>query len=274
MGEWSGQGIWWVMDYSLVLSAFAHAFGYEKGVNVVKENVLNPVVPTVDSLISTLTWCLEKEPEMAFIALDSGNSKRKEIYPEYKAFRERPPEYHAAYDWCLSDIRDNFSDVVQVVAADGWEADDVMASIALEAVKQGKKCILQSGDKDCRQCLVPGSVNMQVRKRDALGNQGWAFFTAADAETSWGGLKVDQFIDYQILLGDDVDNIPGAPGIGEVTAVKLLKRYGSIANMKEADIPGKTGECLKEFWKSEKMIRSLITLNSGLFHTSMQNVNL
>ena len=273
MGEWSGQGIWWVMDYSFVLSLFSHAYGYTKGNNVVQENVLNPVVPTVDSLISTLTWCLEKEPEMAFIALDSGNSKRKEIYPEYKAFRERAPEYHAAYDWCLQDIRDNFKDVVQVVAADGWEADDILASVASEAVKQGKKCVMASGDKDQRQCLRQGSVNMQIRKRNALGIQDWDFFTADQAETSWGGLKVAQFIDYQILLGDDVDNIPGAPGIGEVTAVKLLKRYGSIEKMKESDIPGKTGECLKEFWKVEPIIRKLITLNDSLFFT-MQNVNL
>ncbi len=273
MGEWANQGICWACDLSYLASLFWASFSYTQGSRVVQDNVLNPVVPTVDSVISTLTWCLEKEPEMAFVVLDSGNSKRKEIYPEYKAFRERAPEYHAAYDGILRDLRDNFCDVVQVVAADGWEADDVMASIAAEAVKQGKKCILLSGDKDFRQCLKSGSVNMQVRGRDGLGKPEWKFFTAADAEVSWGGLKVEQFIDYQILLGDDVDNVPGAPGIGEVTAVKLLKRYGSIEKMKESDIPGKTGEILKSFWKVEPTIRQLITLNTDLFYT-MENVNL
>ena len=273
MGEWSNQGIWWCCDLSWLASLFFSSFSYTSGSKQQPENVLNPVVPTVDSVISSITWCLEKEPEMSFIVLDSGNSKRKEIYPEYKAFRERAPEYHASYDGILRDLRDNFSDVLQVVAADGWEADDVMASIANEAVKQVKKCVIMSGDKDLKQVLRSGSVNMQIRKKDGLGRPAWDFFTAKDAETSWGGLKVDQFIDYQILLGDDVDNIPGAPGIGEITAVKLLKRYGSIEKMKESDIPGKTGECLKDFWKIEPVIRSLITLNSGLFF-EMQNVNL
>ena len=273
MGEWSGQGIWWCCDLSIVLSSFYESFSYTRGSKTVEENILNPVVPSVDSAISSITWCLEKEPEMAFIALDSGNSKRKEIFPEYKAFRSRPPEYHAAYDGILRDLRDNFQDVLQVVAADGWESDDVMASIANEAVKQGKKCIMMSSDKDMRQCLKSGHVKLQIRGRDGLGHPDWKDFLAGDAETSWGGLKVEQFIDYQILLGDDVDNIPGAPGIGKVTAVKLLKRYGSIEKMKESDIPGKTGECLKEFWKSEQMIRQLITLNDKLFY-DMINVNL
>ncbi len=271
MGEWSGQGIWWVLDYSFVLSLFSAAYGYEKSDRVVEENVLNPVVPTIDSLISTLTWVLDKDPEMAFIALDSGNSERKKIYEPYKAFRERAPEYHAAYEGCLYDIRDNFSDAVHVVAADGWEADDVMATVAKMATQAGKKCVMCSGDKDMRQLLRKGSVNMQIRARDELGKPTWRFFTAEEAEISWGGLRVDQFIDYQILLGDDVDNIPGAAGIGEKTAVKLLKQHDSIENMKVADIAGATGKVLKEFWKDEPMIRSLITLRDDV---NIQNVEL
>jgi DNA polymerase-1 len=273
MCEWLGQGIWWVLDYSHCVSLFYNSYARDGGPRTIEENVLNPIRPTIDSVISTITWCLEKEPEMAFIALDSGNSERRKIYTEYKAFRERAPEYHACYADTLSDLKDNFGDVLQVVAADGWEADDVMASIARLAVEHGKKCIICSSDKDLRQCLRAGSVNMQIRTKDGLGRPDWGFFTADMAEASWGGLKVEQFIDYQILLGDDCDNIPGCDGIGEKTAVRLLKQYGSIAKMKEQtdEIPGKIGKALKEFWEIEPVVRKLVTLKTDV---DFQNVEL
>lgn len=264
MGEWSGQGIWWAMDFSIVLSMFYSSYSYDRGSRSQVENVLNPVAPTIDSLVSSLTWVLDKEPEQAFVVLDSGNSVRKQIYEPYKAFRSRPPEYHAAYEGALKDLRDNFLDAVRVVCADGWEADDVMATIAKQAVASGKKCVLMSWDKDVKQCLRRGHVNMQVRSKDGDGLPTWGFLTADEAEISCGGIRVDQFVDYQILLGDDVDNVPGASGIGEVTAVKLLKKYESIENMKKEEIPGKNGQALKEFWNQEPIIRQLITLNDSV----------
>lgn len=234
--------------------------------------MLNPVIPTVDSVMSTITWCLEKEPEMAFAVLDSGTSERRKIYPEYKAFRERPPEYHAAYAGVLEDLKHNFADLVQTVCAAGHEADDTMASIAKLAVDSGKKCILATGDKDLRQVLRHGQVNMQIRTKDEMGRPDWGFFTAEMAENSWGGLKVEQFIDYQILLGDDCDNIPGCKGIGEKKAVSLLKKYGSIAKMKEVvdEIPGADGKNLKAYFADlEPTVRKLVTLRDDV---DFQNV--
>lgn len=250
------------MDASFCLSQTAAAFGCISPSTRIEENALNPVKPTVDTISQVLMYCLDKEPEMAFICLDSGKSKRRDIYPDYKAFRERPPEWHAAYEWFLKDLRDNFSDVVQVVACPGWEADDVMASIARMATESGKRAVLCSGDKDMRQCLRKGSVNMQIRNKDEFGRPDWGFLTAEAAEISWGGLRVDQFVDYQILMGDDVDNIPGCPGVGEKTAVSLLKEYDNIENMKKADIPGKVGKNLKEYFATlEETVRFLVTLN-------------
>lgn len=269
--EWKDQGIWWCLDISHILSVFFESFSRNYGTRVVDENALNPVVPTVDSVISTITWCLDKEPEMAFAVLDSGNSERRKIYPEYKAFRERCPEYHAAYDGLLRDLRDNFADVIHVVAADGWEADDVMATIARMARENGKKCVIASSDKDLRQCLRKGEVNMQIRTKDGMGKPTWGFFTAEMAEASWGGLKVEQFIDYQILLGDDCDNVPGCKGVGEVKAVNFLKKFGSIEAMKTAEILGADGKSLKEFWPLEPTVRKLITLNDQV---DFQNVDL
>ena len=104
-----------------------------------------------------------------------------------------------------------------------------------------------------------------------MGRPDWGFMTADMARNSWGGLEVSQFIDYQILLGDDCDNIPGCDGIGEKKAVRLLKQYGSIENMKKTEIPGAEGKKLKEFWKIEPMVRQLITLNDKV---DFQNVKL
>ena len=221
----------------------------------------------MDSTISAITWSLERGPEMAFICLDSGRLDRRDIYPEYKAFRDRAPEYHACYADTLKDLRDNFSDTVQVVAAPGHEADDVMATIARMAVESGKKCILMTGDNDLRQSLRKGSVNMQIRTKDEMGRPDWGHFTEDLAVNSWGGLRRDQFIDYQILLGDDCDNIPGCDGIGEKKAVRLLKQYDSIAKMKEVvdDIPGADGKKLKAFFMDqEPIVRQLITLRTDV----------
>jgi len=272
MSEWRGEGIWWCIDISYVASLFFSSYSYKGGERSVEENVLNPVTPSVDSVISTIMWCLEKEPEMAFAVLDSGESERRKIFPEYKAFRERPPEYHATYAGILEDLKNNFADLVQVVCAAGHEADDTMASIAKMAVASGKKCILATGDKDLRQCLRAGQVNMQIRTKDEMGRPDWGFFTADMAEASWGGLKVEQFIDYQILLGDDCDNIPGCKGIGEKKAVSLLKKYGSIAKMKEVvdGIPGADGKNLKAFFtEMEPTVRQLVTLRDDV---DFQNV--
>lgn len=272
MNEWEGQGIWWVIDYSYIVSRMYHSFSRSPKDQEYEQNCLDPVKPTIDGTVGLLMWGLDQSPEMTFIALDSGNSWRRSIYPEYKAFRERPPEYHACYAGCLEDIKLNFLDVTQTVAADGFEADDVIASVAKMAVDSGKKCIITTGDKDTKQCLRRGSVMMHHPIRDAMGLSDWGYFNADMAEASWGGLKVEQFVDYQILLGDDCDNIPGCKGIGEKKAVSLLKKYGSIAKMKEVvdEIPGADGKNLKAFFlDQEPIVRQLVTLRDDV---DFQNV--
>lgn len=248
--EW--KNIWWVCDISYLSRLFFHSY-INTEVDFAKK--------TVDSVMSEITWCLEKEPAMAFLALDSGESVRKNLFPGYKIGRQPPPDgFFACYD---AIIRDCVNLGLNVVAADGWEADDVMATVAQLALKDNKKCVLMTNDKDVRQCLKHGLVTSQRRLRDSLGRPCWGWMTAADAEKDWG-LSVNQFIDYQILWGDSTDKIPGVEGVGEVKARGLLKQYGTIEEMKKHLIPGKVGENLKAFWSKEPVVRQLVTLNENV----------
>lgn len=220
-----------------------------------------PVPHAVDFAMQTIMWLIEQGPYMFFAMLDSGTSERQRWHPTYKAFREKTPEYSACYELTLSDIHENFSDIVHVVAAAGWEADDVAATIARETVASGKKCVIVGNDKDYYQLLRPGSVTMRVRKNDSWGRPSWGWMNAQSAVNKWDGLKIEQFVDFQVLTGDDVDNVPGVKGVGDKTAAGLLKQHGSIEAIKAAKIPGKLGENLQEFWPIEPMVRKLITLN-------------
>lgn len=255
MPQWSD--IWHVCDLSYLARMFFSSY--------VANNV-DFVRKTVDSVISNITWVLEHEPARMFVALDSGDSERRRIHPLYKISRPTPPpEYYGCYDAILHDLRENFSDAVEIVGSPGWESDDIMATVAKEATGLGLRTILMSNDKDLRQCLRPGKVVIQLRKRNALGDATeWRFFNTQDAETDWQCLW-QRFIDYQVLVGDDqVDRIEGAPGVGPKTASELLIQYDSVANMKTIEIPGALGKKLAEFWKKEPTTRSLVTLRDSI----------
>ena len=255
MAKWSG--IWHTLDLSYLARMGFASFS---------ANNSDYIPKTVDWVVQTVMWVLEHEPDRMFIALDSGDSERRKIYPLYKIGRPSPPpEYFGCYEAILNDLIVNFGDQVEIVSSPGWESDDVMATIAKSAVDLGVKAVIMSNDKDMRQCLRHGHVTIQLRKRcaDGMGAE-WRFLTAKDAEIDWQCFQ-HQFMDFQVLVGDDqVDRIKGAPGVGPKTASELLIEYTSVENMKKQEIPGSLGKKLKEFWKEEPTTRSLVTLRDNL----------
>lgn len=249
--------IWHVCDLSYISRLYFSSY--------VANNV-DFAVKTVDSVISQITWVLEHEPARMFLALDSGESERRRIDPLYKISRPSPPpEYYGIYDSILTDIANNYSDRVEVVSSVGWEADDVMATLAKSAMAIGKKAVLMTNDKDVRQVLRPGRVVLQMRKRSPAGDgTQWQFFNTDQAEVDWQ-IPYTKFIDWQVLVGDDqVDRIKGCPGVGPKTASELLIQYGSVEKMKQIQIPGALGKKLEEFWKIEPITRSLVTLRDSI----------
>ncbi len=180
-----------------------------------------------------------------------GPTFRDALYPEYKAQRSPMPD----------DLRSQVAPIHEVVRLLGWkvldvpgvEADDVIGTLACMASKQGIEVIISSGDKDLSQ-LVDENITvidtMNDRRRDLAG---------VEAEF---GVPPRLMVDYQALVGDAVDNVPGVPKVGPKTAVKWLLEYGSLDALvaKAADIKGVVGENLRSSLDWLPRGRELLTI--------------
>ncbi|MBA3058564.1 MAG: DNA polymerase I [Gammaproteobacteria bacterium] len=184
---------------------------------------------------------------------DKGPTFRDALYPEYKAHRSPMPD----------DLRaqiDPIHDVVRlmgwkVLAVPGVEADDVIGTLAVTAARQGIEVIVSSGDKDLAQ-LVNSHITiidtMNGRRRDVAG---------VEAEF---GVPPQLMVDFQTLVGDAIDNVPGVPKVGPKTAAKWLQQYGSLdAVVANADqIKGVVGENLKKSLDWLPLGRQLLTIKT------------
>jgi DNA polymerase-1 len=205
----------------------------------------------------------ELEPDYLAVVFDSGMSKREEIYPEYKATREKMPEELEASLPRIQEILEAFHD--PVVKVDGFEADDVIGTLAEQAVERGLEAVIVSGDKDFYQLIRPG---VSLLNPGRGGPQGVA---AEWVDTRNGdekfGIPPSQVIDYLALIGDSSDNVPGAPGIGPKTAVKLLQEFGSLDAVLDA-APGlsakRARESLTENADQVELSRTLVTIQKDV----------
>ncbi len=166
-----------------------------------------------------LVRILEKEtPEYLAVAFDVGKTFRDDIFPEYKGTREKMPD----------DLRPQIDRIRQMVDAfniprlemEGFEADDVLGSVAKIAAKQGLGVKIVTGDRDLLQL---------VNERTAvyLAGDDQTYVTDADVIKKLG-VRADQVVDYKAIVGDTSDNIPGVKGVGEKTAIALLEKFGTL----------------------------------------------
>ncbi len=164
-----------------------------------------------------------RQPDYLFVAFDApGDNFRNQIYPAYKANRESMP----------LELRPQIESIRRMVAAlgipvlelPGFEADDILARLARDAEDAGHDCYLVTGDKDCRQLITERVFVYNIRKNEV--------FDAAALQTTWG-IRPDQVIDFQTLVGDSVDNIPGVPLIGPKIAQELLQKYETLEGIYE-----------------------------------------
>ena len=197
---------------------------------------------------------IEKEHNTDYIvfALDmKGPTFRNEIDPEYKAHRTPPPEeltmqLPIAIDWVE---KMGFA----TVSKEGYEADDIIASITKLATEQGMNVRIVSHDKDLYQMIDDGKVVVvdAIKRKDI----------DEDACVEKYGIRPDQFTDYQSLLGDSADNVPGVKGVGKVTAQKLLNQYDTlqgiydnIDDIKPAGVQNKLRTFEDDAWRSQKLV--------------------
>ena len=175
--------------------------------------------------VNTLNEVITKEqPTYMAVAFDHGKTFRHEAFPAYKAQREETPEDIRASVPIIKDILEAYH--IPVLQADGFEADDVIGTLATAAGREGIETYMLTPDKDYGQ-LVGGNVYI-YRPR-----HGGGYDTLGESEVTqkYGIATTAQVIDLLALMGDSADNFPGCPGVGEKTAAKLITQFGSIDNM-------------------------------------------
>ena len=194
---------------------------------------------------------------------DAGTSFREERYPEYKSTREKlDNELQADFDRALERIRamlDAFR--IPLVIVPGYEADDVIGTLATRFAERGLQSVIVSGDKDFYQLIGPGVALLNPgRGGPAAVEETWVDEANASERL---GVAPSQVVDYLSLVGDSSDNIPGVKGIGEKGAQKLLAEYGNLDSLlaRAAEITAKRPrEALLAQADAARLSRELVTI--------------
>jgi DNA polymerase-1 len=204
-----------------------------------------------------LTILRLRKPDYMICAMDlPGRGVREDIYEEYKANRDEMPDDLRPQIPLIVEVIKGFG--IPVIGLDGWEADDILATLARRAEAEGIQANIVTSDKDARQLISPLVRLYNVRKD--------TFLDEPDLIADWG-VRANQVVDFQALVGDKVDNVPGVPLVGPKKASALLNKFGTLEDvLAHADeAPGKKlQENLKTYADQARMSRQLVELNTQL----------
>lgn len=145
---------------------------------------------------------------------------REKLDKEYKANRPPPPEDLLIQEGMIHDVLTAMN--IPILSLAGYEADDILATLAVKGEAEGYEVFLCTSDKDCRQLITERVKILNLRKKEIID---------ADYVVNDWGVRPDQVIDFQALVGDSVDNIPGVAGWGAKTSAKYLQQFGSLDNL-------------------------------------------
>ena len=198
----------------------------------------------------------DRAPAHVAVIFDAGKlTFRNELFPAYKATRSAMPE----------DLAQQIEPIKQMVRAfnipalelPGFEADDIIGTIARKCEAQGMACVVVTGDKDLMQIVSENVTLLDTMKDKSFG--------IPDVLEKFG-VGPERVVDVLALWGDASDNIPGVPGIGEVTAKRLLQEFGSLDELlaRACEVKGKTGERLTEFADQARLCRTLATIDCAV----------
>lgn len=216
----------------------------------------------VYGFVNTLNDVLTTEkPDFIGIAFDpTGGTFRHEAYPEYKAQREATPE---DIKWAVPVIKDIIRAYnIPILEKPGYEADDVIGTLALQGVEAGLEVHMVTPDKDYAQLVRPGIF----MRRPGHGAAGMEKLGPTEVCEKYGINNTDQVIDLLGLMGDTADNVPGCPGVGEKTAVKLINQFGSIDNLLENtdQLKGAMKKKVEENIEQIKFSKFLVTIKTDV----------
>lgn len=193
-----------------------------------------------------------ERPDYLSVIFDTpAKTFRHDIFPDYKANRQKTPEDLIAQIEPLHQLIINLG--LPLIAVDGVEADDVIGTLALEADKKGIKTLIATGDKDMAQLVTENIHLIDTMKDLRMG--------PAEVKEKFG-IQPNRFIDYLTLAGDTSDNIPGVEKVGPKTAIKWINEYGSLDGViQNADqIKGKIGENLNAALDRLDLFKTLVTI--------------
>lgn len=224
-----------------LLDAYALIFrGYYAFIKNPRINSKGMDVSAIMGFTNSLFEVLRKEkPEYLAVCFDKGGSDlRNEMFPEYKSNRQETPEAIKIAVPYIQQILDALE--IPVIEKAGFEADDLIGTLAKQAEKEGFTTYMVTPDKDFAQ-LVSENIFMYRPARMGNGIEIWGI---PEVQEKFEVERPEQVIDFLGMMGDSVDNIPGLPGVGEKTAKKFLKQYGSMENLlaNTADLKGKMKE--------------------------------
>ena len=193
----------------------------------------------------------DRKPDHVAVVFDAGrHTFRNEIYPDYKANRAAMPEDLRPQIEPIKEMVRGFN--IPALELAGFEADDIIATLARECKGDGVNVVVVTGDKDLMQIVDDGVRLLDTMKDKESGIQ---------EVMERFGVEPSRVIDILGLAGDTSDNIPGVPGIGEKTAIKLIQEFGSLDSLLEraGEVKGKNGERLQEFAEQARLSRRLAT---------------
>ena len=202
-------------------------------------------------------------PDYLAVVFDAGDSFRTEVFPEYKATREKMPDDLRSSLGRIRDIVEAFND--PIVELDGYEADDVIGTLATRARDAGLEAVIVSGDKDFYQLVGPDIHLMNPGRGGATGVA--ADWVTEENASEKFGIPPSQVVDYLALVGDSSDNIPGARGVGPKTALALLEQHGDIEALivnAESLKPPRASKSLQENAEAVRLSKRLVTIMTDL----------
>ncbi len=248
------------MDRLILLDAYAliyrayYAFLRKPRINSKGQNT-----SAIYGFVNTLEDVLGRyQPTHIGVVFDPGGKTfRHEVYPEYKATRDATPEdirFAMPYIKRIIEAHN-----IPVVVVDGFEADDVIGTLAVKAEGEGMEVLMMTPDKDYGQLV---NENIRILK-PGLGSKPAEIMGEREVAQKWGLERAEQVLDLLALMGDVSDNVPGCPGVGEKTAVKLLLQFGSIDNMLQHtdEIKGALRSKIEEGREKIEFSKFLVTIN-------------
>lgn len=217
----------------------------------------NAVYGFTSMLLNTIR---DEQPDYVVVAFDTGRTFRHDEYAEYKAHRSRMPEE-------LGDQMERIRQIVEamnipIVEAEGFEADDVLGTLARQATKQSLSTLIVTGDSDIFQLVNP-DVRVLLAGRRSADTKVYD----QDGIRRRYNLEPQQLVDLKALVGDTSDNIPGVRGVGDKTATPLLQKYGTVENIYQhldEIAPARAQNALKQGRDSAFLSKRLVAIRTDV----------